>query len=268
MRHASNPVNEKSEITPVRRAHHRKVAALFVAACAFYLVLLGCTPHKYAGSVDSMTVSNTGPKLDEKIVFTVKGTGNCSLRVDFGDNTFFDPGGFYDFSKWPDGLPVEHTYTGWPGTKSVVAYGIADGPGDCSGSARSSILVGPRYALAFVAPLLPVCGLVPDQPQLIAGWNVHITTNPDPRVKIDFGCILSGCTYDADGEPNSVAPAEFPFPGLHKYSLVIKIGTQVVQGGTDVSFVVDQIGAMELCVNDDVLSGNSGAWGIFIEVNT
>ncbi len=163
---------------------------------------------------------------------------------------------------------MEHVYTSWPGTKTVIAQGIPGGQGDCDGSARVNVLITPPLAIAFAAPTSAACGLVPNEPKLLSGWHVHITTNSDPAAKIDFGCALGGCRYDAHGEPNSVAPSEYPFPGLRKYSLVIRIGPQIVQGDTEVNFIVDQVGAMELCVNDNDLSGNSHGWGIFIDVNT
>ncbi|HZQ08206.1 MAG TPA: hypothetical protein VFD70_16600 [Anaerolineae bacterium] len=242
-----------------------KVATLLFLAVFLAMGLLGCRPHVYAGNVESITVSNATPMLNDVIEFRVHGTGNCQFRINFGDNSFFDPGQFYSIGGYQNGFPVAHMYTGWPGTRTVSVEGIADGPGDCSGKAEVKVLITPPLAIAFVAPN-KTCQLVPNQQQLLPGWSVHITTNPS--VKINFGCALGGCSYDANGEPNSTAPSNYPFPGLRKYSLVLKVGTQVVQGGSNVTFTANQVGALELCVNDDNLSGNSGAWGIFIDVNT
>jgi hypothetical protein len=102
---------------------------------------------------------------------------------------------------------------------------------------------------------------------LRSGTKVGIKTNPNPIVKINFGCPFNMCVYDADGEPNSSAPASFPFQGLRKYSLVLRVGQQVVQGGTDMSFVTNQGGLLEVCVNDEKLDDNTGAWGIGIAVD-
>jgi hypothetical protein len=96
---------------------------------------------------------------------------------------------------------------------------------------------------------------------------VSIKTNPDPNVKINFGCSFNGCIYDADGEPNSSASSSFPFPGLRKYSLVLQVGTQIAQGGTNMSFVTNQGGLLQLCVNDEQLNDNTGAWGVGISVD-
>lgn len=249
------------------RSNRFKVAMLFLPAVFLALGLLACRPHVYAGNLESITVSNATPMLNDAIAFKVHGTGNCRFRVNYGDNSFFETGSQpVNLSAWPEGFLVEeHVYTSWPGTKTVIAEGIADGPGDCSGTARVNVQITPPLAIAFVAPNL-TCQLVPNRPQLLPGWSVRITTNPS--AKINFGCALGGCEYDANGEPNSSAPSNYPFPGLRKYSLVLKVGTQIVQGGSSVTFTTNQIGALELCVNDDNLSGNSGGWGIFIDVNT
>jgi len=47
----------------------------------------------------------------------------------------------------------------------------------------------------------------------------------------------------------------------------MRVGTQVVQGGTDVTFTTTQAGPLEVCVNDDSLSNNTGAWGLLIDVD-
>jgi hypothetical protein len=49
--------------------------------------------------------------------------------------------------------------------------------------------------------------------------------------------------------------------------MVLRVGTQVVQGGTDVTFTTSQAGPLEVCVNDDNLSDNTGAGGLRIEVD-
>ena len=267
MRHASSRTSKDIRLKPVRRAHAVKAAALFIAAFLFYLVLLGCTPHKYAGSVTGITTSNSSAKLAERVVLTVTGTGDCSLRIDYGDGTAFDSaGGSYNFAQYPDGIPFEHYFSGWPGTRTVTVQGVGDGAGDCSGQAQTSVVVGPIPAGSFIPESTRACTPFVNQPMLSPGWHVHITSNP--ASKIDFGCILSGCVYNVDGEPNSVAPSDYPFPGLRKYSLVARVGgTQVVQGGTDVTFTVDQGGILELCANDNVLGGTSLAWQVSISVD-
>jgi hypothetical protein len=42
-------------------------------------------------------------------------------------------------------------------------------------------------------------------------------------------------------------------------SLVLRVGTQVVQGGTNMSFTTDQAAPLELCLNEiDPMEGNGG----------
>lgn len=67
--------------------------------------------------------------------------------------------------------------------------------------------------------------------------------------------------------PAPGAPFTFPFPGLRQYSLVLRVGSQVGQGGTGVPFTVAQDGQLELCMNDDVPVDNTGGWGIALTVD-
>lgn len=164
---------------------------------------------------------------------------------------------------------------GWPGPKIVRAYSNGQ---DCIGEAtlRVNVLrVTPQnpyphmdFQLGYGQPLTTACNTVPSvTTPLRAGTLVAVRNVGAPQAKINFGCLLNGCVYDADGEPGSVAPAGFPFPGLKKYSLVLRVGQQVEQGGTNKSFTTNQGGPLEVCVNDDVLPDNTGAWGIGISVD-
>lgn len=143
----------------------------------------------------------------------------------------------------------------------------AQGVTNCNGSVQAAVRVVPPFAVALTQPTSTACTPVPGVPALRAGETIHLTTNSAPAIRIDFGCAFNGCVHDADGEANSVAPSDYPFPGLRKYSLVIRIGTQVQQGGTEAFVNVNQAGPMEVCVNDNKLSDNSGAWGLFIDVH-
>jgi hypothetical protein len=205
------------------------------------------------------------------------GEGICSLvRLNFGDGQFIE-GSNIDFGKSGAQIPwvVSHAYQGWPGPKTLTAEGVTN----CAGKESQSLHVFQRppnqsnnlspeaFMLAYGQPGPNVCDAL-NAPPLRRNTRVTITTNPDPAVRINFGCVLPGCIYDADGEPNSVAPAGFPFPGLKKYSLVLRVGTQQpIQGGSNVSFTTTQEGPLEICVNDDHISDNSGAWGIIILVD-
>lgn len=57
------------------------------------------------------------------------------------------------------------------------------------------------------------------------------------------------------------------FPGFREYSLVIRVGTSVFQGGTDERFTITNGGVLELCQNDLDSSDNSGSWQVNIELD-
>lgn len=244
---------------PTPRPARLRVAALLPLMFFVVLGLQSCTFAQVATIKYDHFNSQRGQSMD----FTVLGTGKCTLlSIDWGDSSS-DNEANVDFDANPLGVKFSHIYNGWGGKKTVTAQGVTN----CVGTAQTTISVVPPFALAFGQPTPTACSVVPNAPPVLANATVHITTNTDPRIKIDFGCAFGGCVHDADGEPNSVAPSDYPFPGLRKYSLVIRIGTQVQQGGTDVFFTATQGGPMEVCVNDNKLSDNSGAWGLFIDVN-
>jgi hypothetical protein len=237
-----------------------RIATLLLLMVVSALGLQSCTFGKVVTIVRDHYNSQRGQPME----FTVTGTGKCTmLQLNWGDGQPPFQANNVDFDANPLGMKFSHAYNGWGGKKTVTAQGVTN----CVGTAQTEISVFPPFALALYQPGPTACSVVPNGPPVVANSTVHITTNPDPAVRINFGCFLGGCVYDANGEPNSVAPADYPFPGLHKYSLVIRIGTQVVQGGTDVFFTATQSGPLEVCVNDNVLSDNTGAWGIFIDVN-
>lgn len=253
-----------SDTEPLGRATTRPTS-LRIAAVLFFMFVsvLGLQSCTFA-KVETIKYDHFNSQRGHPMEFTVSGTGNCTmLSLDWGDGQPLFQANNVDFDANLLGVKFSHAYNGWGGKKTVTAQGVTN----CVGTATTAISVVPPFALAFGQPGTAACSVVPNAPPVPANSLVHITTNPDPQVRINFGCFLGGCVYNADGEPNSVAPAGYPFPGLRKYSLVIRIGTQVVQGGTDVFFTATQGGPMEVCVNDDVLHDNSGAWGIFIDVN-
>ena len=64
-----------------------------------------------------------------------------------------------------------------------------------------------------------------------------------------------------------VQPGKLPFPGLRAYSLVVAVGNQDEQAGTDATFVATQGGTVFVCVNDDLLYDNTGGWQVTIAVD-
>jgi hypothetical protein len=252
-----------------------KIAAMLSPVLVLLFILLGCTPHTYSANVEKITnqtlpTTGTDLPIDTAIFFTVSGTGVCTMQVDWGDGSSEqmtqDLG-----AAGAQGVVIKHTYAGWTGLKKVTARGV----GDCSGDTYAYVKIGPSLPIAFAPGSANACEqMTPDNMvrlnlgALTAGSTVHVRWINPPGSKIDFGCLLSGCVYGPDGEPNSVAPADYPFPGLRKYSFVIRVGTQVVQGGSDVTFTVAETGWMEWCVNDNDLSNNSKGWGIAIDVDS
>lgn len=253
------------------------------SAVLLALLLGGCSFGRVDSVEEVITSANShcdlsrnvcGSMMGLPIEFKIWGVGNCTLgKLDFGDgqSTNFGP---YDFGQSGALRPlsVTHTYQGWPGPKTVTAEGITNcvgkptrsmrlfmGNPNTSNANQQALTIG--FAQRTGTPAT-TCTPLPGVPPLRRNTVVGVTTNPDPAVRINFGCLFSGCVHNADGEANSVAPAHFPFPGLRKFSLVLRVGTQIVQGGTSMSFTTNQTGPLEICVNDDVLHENNGAWGI------
>jgi hypothetical protein len=192
--------------------------------------------------------------------FTVSGTGTCgSLRLDWGDGTRTDSASI-DLSSNPR---ISHVFSGWAGGKTVTA----EGRQDCTGRVNTRFTIAPPvYTLGYnhIKTTTTPCNAIPNRPALPARTLVHVTADASPL--INFGCQPTGCSYDANG---SAAPAgsNFPFPGLLAYSLVLRVGSQVVQGGRDVRFTTTAAGPLEVCMNDDRVTDNVGGWGINIAVD-
>ena len=233
----------------------RKLAACVSIALAA-AVLQGCQGGTIRGITGQIGNPGTGPAH-----FFLQGEGVCAkVSVDFGDGTPAAVVANYDFSNPPQ---VTHDYTGWKGRKTVKVGSVEN----CVGEAKTIFTIGPSIAkVGFAQPLPSACAPIPNKPPLRTNTIVHMQTNPDPNVKINFGCAFNGCILDADGR-SSAAVAPFPFPGLREFSMVMRVGTQVVQGGTNVTFTTSQTGPLEICVNDSDLFNNTGAWGLNIEVD-
>jgi len=204
---------------------------------------------------------------------SVQGTGNCSLlRIQWGDGQTSDIAN-QDFgtSTNVNYARTEHIYTGWPGDKRVVVEGVTN----CAGTASADFTlineVSPSdlrasTVIGLSQPVSTTCTTVPNRPPLRADTVVSITVNPTLQ-PTNYGCPFGGCVYDADGKPGSSAPSRFPFPSLREFSLVLRVGGDVYQGGMNTRFVTKNPGALEICVNDDNLSDNRGDWGLTITID-
>lgn len=257
------------------------ISTALLAGCGGTITRLELDPS--TPTVCDPTSAVCGIRNDQEATFKVSGQGVCDsvgLRLGDGSTRF---SGQHDFGKAGAGTPwvMKYTYktansSAWPGAKTVHAYSASN----CAGEhflrlnvlhptvdASGQRIFRPYFALGFGQPTAQACNILPNTSPLRRNSKVFISTNPNQRVKINFGCAFGGCIYDADGEPNSSAPANFPFPGLRKYSLVLRVGGQVVQGGTRMNFTTNQGGPLEVCVNDDNLPDNTGAWGIDITVD-
>lgn len=217
-------------------------------------------------------LSNSGPacRMDQPLEIRVFGRGRCSLlEVDFGDGQKQEVRDA-DLAKseedYQNYLLLTHTYKGWPGPKRVRVTGVTN----CTGTAAwdFDLLMPDGRALLTVGLRQPVpsaCAALSDPGPLRAGTVVQATTT-DIQLT-NYGCLLGGCIYGADGRPGSSASAAFPFPGLREYSQVWRIGGQIEQGGANATFTVRQPGPLELCINDNQLADNRGAWRVEISAD-
>lgn len=109
------------------------------------------------------------------------------------------------------------------------------------------------------------CALVPGFPRLRPGLTVNVRDANTSSINVAC-CFGFGENVDTDGRANSSAGAGFPFLGFREYSLVLRVGSQLAQGGRRETFTTNQAGPLEVCVNDDNLVNNSGGWGIDIRL--
>jgi len=203
---------------------------------------------------------------DTPVKFRVSGTGTCQrMRLKFGDGTSTVIwNAKLNWDGRPDtGYLVDHTYVSgpghWRGMKTITAEPVSN----CEGGYAAVDMVFPeemRYAYLQPGPACAPIGPVR------AGTVILAKPIKNPEDKIRFSAFETRGIAGAP-DPALGPPFLFPFPGLRAYSLVFRVGTQVGQGGTNVPFTVAQDGQLELCINDDLPSDNSGAWGIALTVD-
>ena len=221
----------------------------------------------------------------QSVTILVWGEGKCdSVGLDTGAGSKYYNGPV-DFGQAGASVPVKFTYSyssgaAWPGLKTIHAFSTSN----CMGEARTTIQVMRRigsvvrsdlpFALkqpySFANGITPgPCILAFDQQHvapLRPNTKVTVTAKPDPNNKINFGCL--GCSFGVDGETGTSAVAPpFPFQGMAKHSLVLRVGTKTFQGGSQTSFTTTDKAALELCVNDDNLQDNTDEWDFTISVD-
>lgn len=226
----------------------------------FAALIQGCTyKNGNINIINSVNFMVSPPVSGPGFAFYVGGVGKCALlKMDWGDgNVETVPN--YDLTQQ---TPIFHNFAGWGGGKTITAIGDTG----CLGTAQTKIDVAPTITRIGFNAGPTTCTPVPGHPSLAGRTLIHIDTilaAKDPH-GIDFGCQLYGCIYDADGKPNSVAGTRFPFPGLREFSLVIRVGTEVFQGGMKAQFMSTQNAPLEICLNDDNLADNIGGYEIDI----
>lgn len=226
-------------------------------------------PNEFCDSQDPATHAACTPELKnaiqfaafgDPITFDIQGSGNCEQGlIDFGDGTAAK---IFNVSRWP--FQERHAYFGWPGTKNIRVKGLVN----CAGSATVPLNVGfapdgrQTYVQGFV-PTRNVCEPVPNKPDIAVGTVLRLEANTG---KIQYGAPV----FDASGDRSATAPPDFAFPGMRPFSLVYRVGTQIVQGEAGrVVFRATQRGPLEICVNDHPaqLNDNLGAPGVRIDIS-
>jgi hypothetical protein len=245
-------------------------------ALLFTAALQGCNGVNLIQSIEPAL--GQSPALDRQLTFHVKGSGTCGrIGIDWGDGAMEDvfPGQTTSCQVQTDTAgrkrfqcDVAHIFSGWSGGKTVTATAIAG----CEGRVSTRFTTPPAVLIIpFTRPGPNACDAVPGRPAL-ANWTlVKITTVPTntPCGGIFYNNVTPHC-YDAEGggvamppptvPPGGAPPPVFPFVGMRMFSLVLRIGgTQLEQGGTNMSFTTKQAGRLELCVNEpDPQAGNGG----------
>ena len=223
--------------------------------------------------------------VDTPLAFEVTGSGTCEhIGIDWGDGSTMDLDVAHTTSCHVDTdasgaksfrCYVEHTF-GWEGGKTVTATATRGcvGPDGRTGSrVNTRFLTSPAiFVLAFARPGPNACDAVPNKPPLAERTNVRITTVPIVArcPGIYYPNVTPHC-YDADGVADLATATggstNFPFLGLRKFSLVLMVGTQVVQGGTNVSFMTNQSGPLLFCVNEPDSRAGVGGYEIHIRID-
>ncbi len=218
--------------------------------------------------------------LGDPLAFVIKGSGICErFDIDWSDGSTSNvvPAQTTGCSVNPDPAQqsshfqcfIEHTYNDWPGGKTVTVTARQG----CEGRVNTRFVTNPAVAgIAFGRPGVNYCDKVPGKPDLQNRTNVVIWTQPSSTRcgGIWYNNLNPHC-YDADGIPElatSADPMTFAFFGLRKYSLVVRVGTQVLQGGTNMNFTTNQTGPLEFCVNEPHPREGVGGYSIYVRTDS
>ena len=241
------------------------------------VLLQGCRDPVEVNLIQSVSLEpGQTLTLNTPIRFIVGGVGSCdSFKVDWGE-------GRVDSVLIPGNSPIRladndllsrtvtHTFTGWGGGKTVTVEG-----NNCGGKVAARFDIPPASKTIPWAQPGPtgtnMCQRPTSNWPIISSRSlVKISANTvAARRDINFGCPFESCVYNADGKGGSVADANFPFPGMREYSVVYRVGSQLVQGGTQVQFITTGTGTLEFCLNDGDknLGNNTGGFNVIVSVD-
>jgi hypothetical protein len=211
-------------------------------------------------------------EYDQEAIFNMQGSGTCEeVSFDYGDGS--PPQIFVNVAFGQgQGWQVRNTYSGWPGKKMIRIKGLRN----CLADSSTEILVGfepegrDDLRNAFrpnSTQCNPVILMTTSPPRTMP----PIRKGSGVRIEADGGTINYGSSniFNASGALGPV-PAGYLFPGHRKFSLVYRIGSQLIQGEVGpVVFTAMQTGPLEVCVNDNpsLLTDNTGGMLITITVN-
>jgi len=177
---------------------------------ALVIVLCGCPGTTNLIQSIALAPGQT-PALNTQVDLILSGLGSCrDLAVDWGEGSPLDHSTFVTLQ----GHHLTHTYTGWPGGKTVTVQAVTG----CEGTARTRFKIEPslqqigwnRDPQGSIKTCYVVENLITSLPDLAPNSLVHITSPATPVV--NFGCPFNGCIYGPDGKPGSSASSAFQFP--------------------------------------------------------
>jgi hypothetical protein len=192
------------------------------------------------------------------VTVVVNGSGKCGeMEIDWGDDARSHET-HVDLASRPK---FTHSYEGGGGkTVTVIAKT------GCEGWVRTRFVIEPSvFQLGFAQvqkPTAQVCNQVPNLQAVRPNTLVHISA--PAGMAVNFGCPLNSCIYNADGRRGDIADSRFPFPGFTPFSLVLRVGDEKFQGGTQTSFVARSGGLLEVCLNDSNPSQHTGGFRVDI----
>ena len=243
----------------------RSTGRLSLVFASVVLLLSACAPAQVRVLNGVALVPGQTAALGTSLKFELSGAGGCVVDVDWGDGQM-DTSRSVDLSGTVADRTIQHNFTGWRGGKTVTVTAVRG----CEGKVNTRFVTDPPVLrIGFAQPGPMACRAMPNGPMLRMGNIFKLAAIPARGTErgIDFGCPFGGCVYNLDGMPGSSAVAPFPFVGLRYYSLVIRNGSQIVQGGMTMQFTATEDAVPDVCLNDDTPTNNKGGYELDIRVD-